>query len=1084
MKVIQLLAIMLICAFILPVQAQKLDVDQLKGMKIRNIGPAGMSGRVTSIDAVHSNSSIIYIGTASGGVWKSTSGGIDWKPIFDKEDLCSIGALTIQQSNPDVIWVGTGEGNPRNSFNSGEGIYKSIDGGHTWQLMGLEKTRVIHRIIIDKTNPDIVYVAALGSAWGPNEERGVYKTTDGGKTWDKILYVNNQTGCADLVVDPTNPNKVVAAMWEHGRTPWDFNSGGKGSGLYVTYDGGKNWEKRTEEDGLPKGILGRIGLAISASKPNIIYALVEAKKNGLYKSTDGGFKWKKVADKNIGGRPFYYADIFVDPSNENRLYNLFSLVTMSEDGGKTFEVIMPYSGTHPDHHAWWIDPNNPDYMIDGNDGGLNITRDGGKTWRFVVNLPLAQYYHINVDNQVPYNIYGGMQDNGSWIGPSEVWKNGGIRNYDFQEVFFGDGFDVMPRRDNPRYGFAMSQGGNLGYYDREAGMTQYIRPVHPDDENLRFHWNAALAQNPFHDCGIYYGSQFVHKSMDCGQSWEIISPDLTTNDPEKQKQLESGGLTIDATQAENHTTIIAIAPSPVDENTIWVGTDDGNLQLTTDGGKNWTNLSSQLPDFKKGSWIPYIEVSQKDANVAFVIVNDYRRNNFKPYAYKTTDKGQTWTRIVDENKVKGHTLSIVQDPEAPNLLFLGTDYGLYMTIDGGANWNKWNNDFPSVSTRDLKIQSRELDLVVGTFGRAAWVLDDIRPFREMAQTNGKVLEQDFRLFTAPHAWLHENRSVDGVRFDGDADFRGNNANAFGAMMTIWVKPKKKEEKPKEEASKDKKGKKSKKKATNEEVKDKTEKGGKSGKKKKAKKPERAKFTVYNADGKEIRNFSRKLDEGINRVSWSLNENGAAFPSYREPRPDADPRGGQEVLPGNYKIVVTWGDYKDSTNVEVKLDPNLEVDLEGLKAKKAMMNDFEKVVSKATKGFNQLKQAKKTLKLVESQMVNAPDSVQKDIKKTHKKLTTEIDSLMKLYMQPQGLKGIQRAPNNLNGKIFSAFRYIRSLTGEPTPNSKAAYNNAVNATKVVLGGVNSFFENDWKAYQEQIEGIQFSLFKEMETIKLE
>ncbi|MGB0864110.1 MAG: WD40/YVTN/BNR-like repeat-containing protein [Saprospiraceae bacterium] len=1081
MKLKMLFTLSFLITLTFNLDAQQIDVEQLKGMKIRNIGPAGMSGRVTSIDVVQSNTSIIYAGTASGGVWKSTSGGITWKPIFDKQPLSSIGSLTIQQSNPDVIWVGTGEGNPRNSFNSGEGIYKSIDGGRNWKLMGLEKTRVIHRIIIDKTNPDIVYVAALGSAWGKNAERGVYKTTDGGKTWKKTLYINDETGCADLVVDPTNPNKVIAAMWEHSRTPWFFNSGGKNSGLYVTYDGGENWEKRTDEDGLPKGDLGRIGLAIATNKPNIVYALVEAKKNGLYRSEDGGFTWKLQANKNIGGRPFYYADIFVDPSNENRIFNIHSMVDISEDGGKTFRVLLPYSGVHPDHHAWWIDPNNPNFMIDGNDGGMNITRNGGETWRFVDNIPLAQYYHINVDNQIPYNIYGGMQDNGSWIGPSEVWKRGGIRNYDFQEVFFGDGFDVLPRRDNPRYGFAMSQGGNLGYYDRVSGLSQFVRPVHPEDTVLRFNWNAALAQNPFADCGIYYGSQFVHKSMDCGQTWEIISPDLTTNNPEKQKANISGGLTMDATQAENHTTILAIAPSPHDANVIWVGTDDGNLQLTRDGGKSWNNLIGKLPNCPKNAWIPYIEVSKTNKEEVFIIVNNYRQNDFTPYAYKTTDLGKTWTRIANQDNVKGHTLSIVQDPKAPNLLFLGTDYGLYISFDGGSNWNKWKNDYPSVSTRDLKIQEREGDLVVGTFGRAAWVLDDIRPLRAIAKSKAKVLDKSFELFDAPYAWLHENRSFDGVRFDADGGFRGDNANANGAMLTLWVKPKKEATEEKPTDKEDKKGKKSKKKrekAQKEKAKEKSSEKKKEGKKKKDS-PKKAQFKVYNTDGELIRNFSRKLKEGINRVFWYLDEDGGRFPSYREPKKDADPNGGVDVLPGTYKIVAHWGDIKDSTMVEVKIDPNLEVTTADMKARRQAIKDYEKLTEKAANSFDQLKQAKKTIKLVESQLVNAPDSIQKEVKEMGETINIQLDSLMKLYMQPRGLKGIQRAPNNLTGKLYAGFNYLRRSAGAPSQNAQNAVNNFENAMKEVHKGVNVFFEKDWKNYQEAVEKLKYSLFEAVE-----
>ncbi|MFK7908694.1 MAG: WD40/YVTN/BNR-like repeat-containing protein, partial [Chitinophagales bacterium] len=445
---LSLLLLLTTFAFNPEVQAQKIDIKkQLKGMKMRSIGPAGMSGRVTSIDVDLNNPNTIFIGTASGGVWKSESGGIRWKPIFDDQPLQSIGAVAVDQTSTGIIWAGTGEGNPRNSLNTGKGIYKSLDGGKNWKLMGLEKTKLIHRILIHPTNSDIVYVAALGSAWGENPERGVYKTTDGGTTWNKILSVDAKTGCADLVIDPSNPNKLLAAMWEFGRKPWTFNSGGKGSGLYITFDGGKTWKKQTDKDGLPKGNLGRIGLAIAPSNPKTIYALVEAKKNALYKSTDGGFKWSKIGSKNVGNRPFYYADIFVDPQNENRIYSLHSVVTKSEDGGKTFETLIPYSKVHPDYHAFWVNPSNPKHLMIGNDGGMAISQDRGENWRFVENLPLAQFYHINYDMDLPYHVYGGMQDNGSWIGPAYAWKSGGIRNSDWQELVFGDGFDVVPRPD-------------------------------------------------------------------------------------------------------------------------------------------------------------------------------------------------------------------------------------------------------------------------------------------------------------------------------------------------------------------------------------------------------------------------------------------------------------------------------------------------------------------------------------------------------------------------------------------------------------------------------------------------------------
>ena len=750
---------------------QQLDVDKLKEMKARSIGPAGMSGRVTAIDAVVSNPDIIYIGTASGGAWKSESGGISWEPVFDKEKLINIGALAITQSNPDVIWVGTGEGNPRNSLNLGAGIYKSLDGGNSWEMKGLENTRNIHRIIIDPRDENTVYVGAIGNPWWEHPERGVFKTTDGGKTWEKILFVDEKTGAADLVMDPQNPNKLMAAMWEHRRWPWFFKSGGPGSGLYITVNGGKTWNKRTDKDGLPKGELGRMGLAIAPSNPKIVYALVESKKNALYRSVDGGQKWKKVSDKNdIGNRPFYYFELYVDSKNENRLYTLYSRIGMSEDGGKSFRQIA--SNIHSDHHALWIHPEDPNLIIEGNDGGMAISRNRGKTWHFMENLPLGQWYHIRVDNEMPYNVYGGLQDNGSWRGPAYVWRSGGIRNEYWQEVMFGDGFDVMPDPDDARYGYAMSQGGNVGRYDYKTGASYSVKPTAPDlDTKLRFHWNAAIEQDPYDNSTIYFGSQFLHKSADKGLTWEIISPDLTTNDPEKQTYGKSGGLTLDVTGAENHTTILAIAVSPVEKGVIWVGTDDGNVQLTRDGGKNWINVSSNLPDLPAGCWIPQIQPSVYSAGEAWVVANNYRMGDFNPYAYHTKDYGASWESIADGGDVNGYALSVLQDPVEPKLVFFGTEHGLWVSIDNAGTWTQWKHGYPSVSTMDMVIQEREADLVLGTFGRAVFILDDIRPLREIARTGGEVIQKKFKVFDPPEAILLRGyQQPAGNHFAGDATY--------------------------------------------------------------------------------------------------------------------------------------------------------------------------------------------------------------------------------------------------------------------------------------------------------------------------
>ncbi|MDP4709681.1 MAG: hypothetical protein NWS63_00665 [Saprospiraceae bacterium] len=1060
MKIQRTFGLLLAILFAVTGQAQQVDMSKLAGMKARNIGPAGMSGRITAIDAVVSNPDIIYAGAASGGLWKSESGGTSWTPIFDDQDNQSIGAIAINQNNPSEIWVGTGEGNPRNSHNSGIGIFKSLDGGKTWMHLGLKETKTIHRIIIHPDNPDVVFVGAMGSIWGPNAERGVYKTTDGGQSWEKILYVNDQTGVADLVIDPQNPNKLIAAMWEYGRKPWTFNSGGPGSGIYITHDGGKTWTQRTAKDGLPEGELGRAGLAIAPSKPNVVYALLEAKKNAFYRSTDGGATWVMMNDKDeIGNRPFYYYDIFVDPLNENRVYTIHSGMGKSEDGGKSFQNF-GNRDIHPDHHAFWINPNNPLHIIEGNDGGLYITKDGGEKWTFAENIPVGQFYHVNYDMSIPYNVGGGMQDNGSWVGPSSVWRSGGIRNADWQEVYFGDGFDVGFQPDDSRYIYAMSQGGNVGRVDTKTGQTQNIKPIHPEGVKLRFNWNAAFVQNPFHASGIYYGSQFVHKSMDHGQSWEIISPDLTTNDPEKQKQYESGGLTIDNTQAENHTTILAIEPSPLDQNVIWVGTDDGNLQLTRDGGKTWTNLASKLPGAKAGSWIPQIVASAKNPGEALIVVNDYRRNDFRPMAFHTSNFGATFTSIINPAQVDCYTLSIVQDPEVEDILWLGTDCGLYLSIDKGKNWSKWTHGYPAVPTADLKIHSRDHDLIIATFGRSFYVLDDIRPIRELARSKGKVLDEPFRVFAAPDAWLAESRSYEGTRFIGDAIYDASNKSA-DAHITLWYNP----------SDKDKKA---------EEAQEESFMGWGRGNAGSGSGKYNAKVQVKDASGNIVRTFTARIDSGLNRISWRLEMDGVRFPSFQDSRPGSNLPGGVQVLPGTYNLVFSIDDYKDSTTVTVHTDPRIQVSKADLEAKLAAYQAFAKVVETATQGFDQLKQAKKTIALVNQAIRQAETDLSAADKKAltdmGKSMDEKIATLQKLYMDPPGQKGINRTPGLLNGSLMTAFSYLRSSTGAPGQSAQIAMEQAKSQLADTIEQLNAFLTGEFKTYTDKVQATRFTLAK--------
>ncbi|NNE26107.1 MAG: hypothetical protein HKN09_04640 [Saprospiraceae bacterium] len=1095
-KALLFFVLMTLTTFII---AQDINLEHFKDLKFRNIGPAGMSGRITAIDVNLRDKDHIYAGSASGGVWASQNGGISWKPIFDDQPTQSIGALKINQSNPDEIWVGTGEGNPRNSHNSGAGVFKSLDGGRTWKYMGLKETKLIHRIIINPLNPDHVLVGAMGSAWGDSAHRGVYMTKDGGANWEKVLYVGEDVGIADMVADPNNPNKIIAAMWQFRRTPWNMQSGGKESGLYISYNGGKDWKEITSEDGLPKGELGRMGIAFAASKPGLVYALIEAKKNGLYKSEDGGASWKLVSNKNIGNRPFYYCEIYVDPLNENRIYNLWSYVSRSQDGGKTFKTIMDYgNNVHPDHHAFWIDPEDSNYLINGNDGGLNISRDGGASWQFAENLPVGQFYHVDVDNDFPYNIYGGMQDNGSWVGPGFVLKSGGIRNYDWQELYFGDGFDVAARRDDNRYGYAMSQGGNIASWDKLTGRTEFIKPTHPDTTKLRYNWNAALALHPEEDCGLYFGSQFVHKSMDCGQSWEIISPDLTTNDSIKQDQSKSGGLTLDVTGAENHTTILCIAPSMHDLNEIWVGTDDGNLQLTRDGGNSWTLLNDRLPELPANAWIPQIELSKTNPGEAYVVVNNYRMNDWSAYLYYTSDYGATWERIVNDDDADGFVTSIVQDADAPNLLFLGTDVGLYFSLNNGQQWQKWDQDLPSVQIRDMKIQQDFDDLVLGTFGRSFYILDDIKPLRALAKNGMALLDSSFMVFEPGIAYKPNRRSYDGIRFIGQAEFVGQN-KSMGARFHIWNKPEDpKDEKRKEENGEDQnkevkkstKSKKKKKAKTEKEQKteevDKADNGkGGDTKKKTKKKPKEVTICAIDMNGDTLRTFKRKLKEGMNRIGWWPDRKGGVKYPTKSEREREGELGGMPILPGEYKIVFEYGESKDSVQLTVALDPRLDQDAFDIEGKYEALQDYNGMVEKATTAFDNLKEAKKSLGLYRKIIKVQEDSIKKDFNKLTDDIEEEIDSLMHLYMLPPSDKTEYRdSDSTLNAYLYTGSRYINTGKGAPNPNAQNAIRLAKTKTANVLEAVNAFFGDTWNSYLEEVKGLELDIYKTFEPLKIE
>jgi len=1044
-------------------KAQQLDMDLLKGMEPRNVGPAGMSGRITAIDVVESNNDIMYVGSASGGVWKSESGGIKWEPIFDDYGAASIGAIDIHQKNPSIIWVGTGEGNPRNSQSSGAGIYKSIDGGRSFELMGLEGTRNIHRVIIHPENPDVVYVGAQGSAWGDSEDRGVYKTTDGGKTWEKILYINTRTGIGDMVMDPNNPNKIFAAMWEFRRWPWFFKSGGEGSGLYMTLDGGESWEEVTSDDGFPEGELGRMGIAIAPSNTDVVYAHVESKKNAIYRSDDGGYTWelRQTVEKDgeVGNRPFYYAEIYVDPFNENTVYSIYTYISKSTDGARSFESLYPYyNWVHPDHHAFWLSKDNRGFMIDGNDGGLNITYDGGDSWRFINNIPVGQFYHVNVDNRIPYNIYGGMQDNGSWQGPAYVWRSGGIRNAYWEELYFGDGFDVIMDQSDDRYVFAMSQQGNIGRVDLETGAGRFVRPTHPDGENLRFNWNSAVNFDPFNEETIYFGSQYVHKSDDRGESWTIISPDLTTNDSTKQKQHESGGITMDATGAENFTTILAIEPSSLEQGLIWVGTDDGKVHITRDGGENWTDLTKNIKGIPSGSWVAQVKASKFNAGEAVAVINNYRRDDWGTYVMHTKDYGKKWINIAKDKGMEGYALSFVQDPVEPNLMFVGTELGLYVSIDGGKAWTKWTNGYPTVSTYDMVIHPREHDLVIGTFGRAFWVLDDIRPLRDLAKNGADELQKAIRVYAAPDAYQADWRQARGMRFSADGVFAGENRSG-GARLTYSVNSEmlKKDDDGKEMKSSDKK--------------------------------EKVTVEVFNMSGEKIRTFERTPEhDGINRTSWGMDKAGIRGASRRKARPNAPEPSGGDVLPGTYKVKFTYGEFSDSTTVKVMSDPRIEVTMAALRKTAELRDQVSQLSATLAEATDQLIDAEEIVETHEA-LAKADTRDKKELKEineANKEIKKKIEDLMNMvFGKSDDRQGITRNPEPTTMQaIFGPFRYLGNDYDGPGTTEENLLRLAEEEVEKALTKINAFFTEDWPAYQQAMENADFSPFKEFKTVDMD
>ena len=990
-------AILLAGAAITPGAPQN-STDKFKNLEFREIGPAVMGGRIDDFAVVESNPNIVYVGTASGGVWKTTNNGTTWEPVFDKEGVSTIGDIAIAPSDPSVVWVGTGEPNNRQSSSWGDGIYKSLDAGKTWKKMGLGATHHIGRIVIHPTNPEVVYVAAQGHLWGPNPERGVYKSSDGGKTWSQVLKINDDTGVTDIAMDQESPDILYAAAYERRRTPFGFDGGGPGSAIYKTTDGGATWKKLTK--GLPYengGDAGRIGLDVYRKDPNIVYAEIQHERGGTFRSEDKGETWKRMGETDP--RPSYYSQIRVDPNNDLRIWELGAQMYYSEDGGKTFTTQRVH-GIHGDFHGMWIDPANSNHMLTGSDGGIHWSDDAGKNWNFLNVIAIGQFYEVALDNEKPYHICGGLQDNGSWCGPSQTLTRDGIVNEDWQVIHGGDGFYAAIDNVEPWIVYTESQDGHIARRDMRTGQQRSMMPeAKAGEPHYRFQWNSPVAISSHNHTTVYYGGNYLFKSTDRGDSWTRLGGDLTTGAdrskvpilgkvPDKNTLSRDDGV-------EDYPTITTISESPLTPNVLWVGTDDGNLQVTRDGGKTWKNVASKVPGVPKGTYVSRVVASKTGEGAAFVAFDGHRSDDYGVYLFATSDYGETWKSSCNGIPDSAGTVHVIREhPRNTNLLFAGTEFGLWVSWDRGGTWTALKNNFPTVPVDDIEIQARDNDLVLATHGRSIWILDDLTPLEKMDASGANSPLTFFPPRTATTWFLRQRRWSAGQQM-----FTAKNP-PYGALLSYYLK----EALPAETAKRSSE--------------DRTETAATRPRREaRAEAPERkegrVKITVLDKDGKVIREFDGPGAAGVNRTTWDLRENAPAEPTPEQQEAIAagfgfGPRG-PLVEPGEYAIKIKAGDKEATQKVTVEEDNRITISASDRAARHEAIDKLYALAKTTDKDRTTIEDIQSALTSVREQWKRdagkpSTPKVPEDIVKAADELQKKVDAVAEKYVRPRQALG--------------------------------------------------------------------------------